>query len=251
MVENSTPRTFADVKLILGDQGAGKTVTGVALAKDDYYEQLTGIQSPSGEIIKARCLNVNDKIYLEKRGISPDIFRYVRVFSDDDKESKIIKIPKDYTVVSPVRIFANFTLFGFKYVPINLADVVQYLNSDLFTNAWILSDESVMTSARNSMTAVGKLLAGLGATIRKRDLHFCQMSQYNRMIDWQFRAFATTRILCSFDEITKVVTCDITERGQPRRSVSYWAPPYWKNFDTNEVPKVADKTLARAFQTVA
>lgn len=251
MVENNTPRAYADVKLILGDQGSGKTCTGVALAKDDFYDQLIGIESPSGEIIKARCLNIEDKIYLEERGIFPNMFKHVRVFSDDGKESKIIMLPKDYRVVSPVKIFSNFHLFGLKYSFIELGDIVQYLNSDLFTNAWILSDESVMTSARNSMTAVGKLLAGLGATIRKRDLHFCQMSQYNRMIDWQFRAFATTRILCSYDELTKIITCDITERGQPKKSVSYWAPEYFKNFDTKEVPKVPDRTLAKAFQTVA
>jgi len=251
MVENSSPRTYADVKLILGDQGSGKTCSGVALVKEDYYDQLTGIQSPSGEIIRARCLNEDDRIYLEKRGVFPDKFKYIRVFSDDGVKSKIIKKPSDYDVISPVKIFSNFHLFGMSHALITLADVVQYLNSDLFTNAWILSDESVMTSARNSMTAVGKLLAGLGATIRKRDLHFCQMSQYNRQVDWQFRAYATTRILCSFDEITKVITCDITERGQPRRSVSYWAPAYWRNFDTKEVPKIPERTLAKAFETVS
>lgn len=250
MVESKEPQTRADVKLILGDQGSGKTNTGVALAKDDYYQQLIGIQSPGGVLTNARCLDREDKIYLERRGIFPNVFQYVKAFSDDGKKSKLIKIPKDYQVISPVRIFANFTLCNLRYVPITLADVIQYLNSDFFTNAWILSDESVMTSARNSMTAVGKLVAMLGAQVRKRNLHFCQMSQYNRMIDWQFKAFATTRILCSYDPKTQIITCDIIEAGKPRRSVSYWAPLYWENFDTEEIPQVPELTLARAFQTI-
>ena len=115
MVENSSPRTYADMKLILGDQGSGKTCTGVALAKDDYYEQLNGIQSSSGNIIKSKCLSLEDRLYLEKCGVYPNIFKHVRVFSDDSKESKIIKIPNDYRVLSSVKIFSNFHLFGLKY----------------------------------------------------------------------------------------------------------------------------------------
>ncbi len=251
MVASKTPQTYADVRAIFGDQGAGKTETGVAFTKDDVYAQLTGIKSPSGELIKARCLSREDKITLERCGVFPDIFKYVRVFSDDGTKSKIIRIPKDYQVISPVRIFANFHLFGLRYVPVALADLIQYINTDLFTDAWILSDESVMTDARNSMTAVGKIVAILGAEVRKRNLHFCLMAQYNRMVEWRFLAFATMRVLCSFEPKTKIITCDIKKKGEPTRSYSYWAPTYWNNFDTNEVIKVPEARLAKALLTVS
>ncbi len=251
MVESKAPQTFADERLILGDQGAGKTCSAVAFIKDDYYKQLNGIKSPSGETIKASILSQKDKDYLTDCKIFPDVFKYVRVFLDDGTKSKIIRIPQDYLVVSPVKIFSTIHLYGLRYKFITIADVIQFINSDLFIDAWILSDESAMTSARNSMTAVGKLMAGLGAQVRKMDVHFCQTAQYYRMVDWEFKAFATMTVLCSYDEKTRMITLDVKERGKNPWSRSYWAPAYWKNFKTKERAKVPEKTLARAYQTVA
>ena len=243
------PATEADIRLLLGDQRSGKSNSMVAFAKDDYYDQLTGIMSPSGGILKAKSLTTDDKKLLERKDIHPNVFKYVRVFNG--KESKITKIPIGWTVESPVRIFANFHLYGLRYCYITLADIIQYLNSDVFHNAWILSDESVMTDARNSMTNAGIIIATLGATVGKRNIHFCQSAQYNEMVERRFRLFATTRVLCSYEPKTKMITLDIKKRGANNRSVSYYAPIYWRNFDTNELIKVPEKKLARALESVA
>lgn len=245
------PPPYADVRLILGDQRSGKSCTGVAYAKDDYYDQLVGLVSPAGQVLKAKSLDVGDKEYLEECGIFPDVFKYVRAFTADAKKSKIIAIPQGWTVLSPVRIFANFHMFGLKYAFITLADMLQYVNSDLFINAWLLSDESAFTDPRNSMTGVGKIIAFFGATVGKRNIHFCQMTQYNNMIEVRFRQFATTRVLCTYEERTKMITVEINERGKPRRSASYYAPRYWANFDTTERQKVSELQIARAMETIA
>lgn len=242
------PATYADIRLINGEQGSGKSTTGVACPADDYYGQLEGIVSPNGEVIRAKVLSKADKLYLQRCGIAPNIFKYVRVFSEDDSQSKIIQIPKDFLVKSPVKIFANFHLHGLVYAYISLVDIIQYINTDLFNNAWILSDESVMTDARNSMENAGKLTAFFGGSIRKRNSHMCLMVQYNEQIERRFRLYHTMRVLCSYDEQSKVVTCDMKKRGEPSFSYDYWAPNYWRFFDTNELPHIPqykiDRTLA-------
>lgn len=248
-MERPQPASYADIRLILGDQRSGKSNTMVGFSKDDYYGQLTGIISPTGEELKARCIDKKDKDVLRRCGLNPNIFRYVRVFNGE--ESKITKVPEGWRVVSPVRIFANFHIYGMRYVFITLADIIQYLNSDLFFNAWILSDESVMTDARNSMTNAGIIIATLGATVGKRNIHFCQTAQYNEMVERRFRLFATIRILCNYNPKTKMVDLDIKRKNEPARSVSYYAPLYWKNFDTNEVVKVPERKLAKALESVS
>lgn len=249
MVEdNIQPASYGDIRLINGEQRSGKSTTGVAFAADEYYEQLDGIVSPSGEVIKAKCLTKDEKQYLGRHGITPNIFKYVRVLSDDGKESKIIRIPKDFIVSSPVHIFANFHLYGLYYSYISLADIVQYMNEPLFNGAWILSDESVMTDTRNSMERAGKLIANFGATIGKRNAHMCLMTQYNEMIERRYRLFHTMRVLCSYESKTKIITCEIKKRGEPAFSYDYWAVNYFRFFDTNELVPVPqdkiDRTLA-------
>jgi hypothetical protein len=244
------PVTEAKITLITGSQRSGKSTTGIAYAIDDYYKNLNYIVSPTGERVKARSLNQEEKSLLKNRGVSYNMFNPIVALSDDEKQSKIIYIPKGWAVASSVRIFANFHLYGIPFVYTDLAMLIQYLNGDLLKDAWMLSDESVMTSARNSMTKAGKIMQSFGATIGKRNLHFCQMSQYSGMIAQEYKIFATTRIDCTYDKHTHYVTCDIDKNGEPKQSVSFWAPTYWRFFDTNELIKVPQKRIDDATASV-
>lgn len=108
-------------------------------------------------------------------------------------------------------------------------------------------DESVMTDARNSMTGVGKVVAWFGASGRKRNLHFVLMTQFESMVEKRYRAFATTRVLCEYDERTRYITLHIKKKGRRRKQeVSYYAPQYWKFFRTDEWIPVPEAILARA-----
>lgn len=247
---SKTPPTYADVRIATGDQRSGKSNTITALSIGDYYTKLDGIISPSGQIIKAKSIdksvNPNDYNLLKKCGLSPNKLKYVRVYSPDGKQSKLIKIPQGYLVKSPVHIFANYHLFGVRFSYISIDDVVQNMNTELFNDAWILSDESAMTDARNSMDKAGKLMAQFGATIGKRNAKFCLAAQYNEMAERRFRLFATTRITCSFDEETKFITLDIKKKGEPAYTIDYYAPLYWKFFKTQEIIAVPQHKIDRA-----
>lgn len=245
MVENNVP-SYADIRLFTGEQGSGKSNTLVAFPVGDYYSQMTALITPSGARIKAHSLTKEDKLILQQSKIFANKLQYCRVFSDDGKQSKLIRIPKDYLVESPVHIFANFHLYGIRYSPISITDIIENLNEPTFDEGWILSDESVMTDARNSMEAFGKLSATFGGMIRKRAAHLCVAAQYNEMVERRLRLFATTRITCSYDETTGYITLTIKKRGEPEFSTDYWAKTYWRFFDTKELIKVPPQKIRRA-----
>jgi hypothetical protein len=216
----------------------------------DYYTKLDGIIAPNGQVIKAKSVdksvNPDDYSLLKKCGLSPHKLKYVRVYSPDGKQSKLIKIPQDYLVQSPIKIFANFHLFGVRYSYISINDVIEYINTELYNDSWILSDESAMTDARNSMNSAGILIAQFGATIGKRNAKFCIAAQYNEMAERRFRLFATTRILCSYDAESKYITLDIKKKGEPEFTIDYYAPLYWKYFKTQELIAVPQHKIDRA-----
>lgn len=195
-------------------------------------------------------LSRQDKKFLIAHGKNPSIFKYIRVFSDDGQYSKIIERPKGWLVLSPVQVFCNFHLFGVKYAYTTLGRIIEYMNTDLMTNCWILSDESSDTDARDSMTGAGKLVAKFGATIGKRRAHMILLSQYPEMIERRYRLFRTTKVMCNYNSATKCITCDIKMRDKPPFSVTYYAPPYWKFYDTNEIIKVAQKKIDKALEGI-
>lgn len=251
-MEEQIYNSEADIRLITGDQRQGKTTLLVAYAKDDYYANLDGLLTPSGNKIKASALTEGDRQWLRLNKIIPHPFKYVKVFSDDKKESKMISIPKGYLVTSPIKIFSNIHLYGLIYKYTTLEELLEYINSDIITNGWVLSDESAWTDPRNSMTAFGKVVAmGLGATIGKRNVHFCQATQYFEMIERRFRLFWTTRCACTYDEETKMIIVEMKKKGEDVRTDEIYAPYYFPNFDSNERIPIPEKMVARALESLS
>ncbi len=246
---SKTPPTYADIRLLLGEQRSGKSTILTAFPVGDYYDKMTGIMSPNGQLIKAKSVaksaNPGDYALLKRAGVYPSKFKYIRVFSEDEKQSKLIKIPQGYLVESPVHIFANYSLFGVRFRRINLDDVIRYMNTEFFNDAWILSDESAMTDSRNSMDKAGKLMAQFGATIGKRNAKFCIAAQFNEMIERRFKLFATTTIVCSYDEDTEYVNIDVSSRGD-KYSTEVWQPLYRPFFKTQELIAVPQYKQDRA-----
>lgn len=150
------------------------------------------------------------------------------------------------------KIFANFHLYGIKYVYADLATIVSYLNSDFITDGYIVIDESYIgADARRGMTLMGQVMTWFGSQIRKRGLHLILIAQHGRMIDYRFRLFMTEHIMCSYNEKTYMITLTIIERGgkKPKRTFSYYAPQYWGNYNTNELPQVPESLLAKTLLT--
>ena len=150
-----------------------------------------------------------------------------------------------------IKIFANFHLYGIKYVYANLGTIVEHLNSGLITEGYIIIDESYIGGdARMGMTLMTRILTWFGSQIRKRQLHLILIAQHGRMIDYRFRLFMTEHILCSYNEKTYVITLTIVKRGEKKKRVhTYYAPQYWKYYNTNELPQIPEAIIAKTLLT--
>jgi len=247
MVVNNQPVDQADIRLYNGDQRQGKSTAAMASAVDDSYEQMTALVSPDGVITRARGLVLADKAILEKAGRRANVVKYARVFSDDGSESKLVEIPKGYTIQTPVKIFANFHIYGLPNAAfVSLVDIVENMNTLLFNNSWILLDDAGTTNSRRSMEGLGKLGGEFYLTIGKRHAHLCVMSQYVGAIEKWLRLAQTTLYQCTYDKQSKYITVDVTRRGEPQFSTEFWAPTYWPFFDTDEIVKTLEGRIDKA-----
>lgn len=159
----------------------------------------------------------------------------------------VAKLKDAFDADPNIKIFANFHLRGIKYVYADLGMIVEYLNSNLITDGYIVIDESYIGGdARMGMTLMTKVLTWFGSQIRKRGLHLILIAQHGRMIDYRFRLFMTEHILCSYNEKTCIVTLTIIERGKKKKKiVTYDSRQYRKYYDTNELPQIPEALIAK------
>jgi hypothetical protein len=246
-VENNT--TLADIRRLTGPQGGGKTVTATSLVVDDCYAKLNKIiNTKTGEVRKARSLNTDEiKILSTKYSVKYSPLKHIRVFSRDEKHSRIIEKENDWVIDSPVRVFSNYNFYGIRYRYINDEDIIENVNTDIISDGWIILDESVLTEKRDTMTAVGKIVAWFGAQARRRHLHMVVIAQEANMLQTRFNLFATTTVECTYDPDTYRVYLNVN-RGSPfMESTDFYVPPYWKFYKHDEIVKVpqhrVDKVL--------
>jgi len=241
----------ADVRGIFGDQGMGKTNSAVAIVVEDAYANLTGIINlTNGERFDAKPLSDKDIDLLTKRHIVYNPLKHIRVFSADG-DSKIVTKPNGWAIDSSLRIFANFHFYGIPFSYVGVEEIVANINTDLMTNGWIVLDESILTEKRDTMTGVGKMMAWFGAQARRRYLKMIIIAQYANMVQSRFNQFATTRVSCTYDKKTHMITLDVNRNSEVMRSTTYYAPDYWKFYRHDEIVAVPqykiDKTMANMY----
>ena len=160
----------------------------------------------------------------------------------------VARVVDAYKKDPSIRIFANFHLYGIKYVFADLATIVEYLNSPLFRAAYIIIDAAYIgMEARKGMELLTQVMTYLGMQAGKRRLRLIIIVQHGRMIDWRARWLVTEHIFCTYDEATQMITLKIKDKRKKRdRSVTYWAPQYWRYYDTEEVVLIPESKLAKA-----
>lgn len=251
-----TPMSFADIRLLFGDQRQGKSITAVASVIDDYYQYLTHVVSPEGEVLNANALSEREQEYLEAPvnkgglGLYYNHLKHMRIFNDDGTKSKIVSVPSNYKVLSSVKVFANFHLYGIRFMFSGLEMLISYINEPLMTNGWIVLDESVLTDKRDTSTLVGKFMVWFGAQCGKRHLRMVIASQYANMIQSRFHLFATTRVECSYDADTAIVSLEVNKSSPVMGSTNYLSTPYRKYFDTNEIVPIPQYRIDKAMETI-
>jgi hypothetical protein len=228
----------ADLRAIFGSQGGGKTCLATALVVDDCYANLTGIINlTTGEYRKARPLNEEEARALIKKGVRYHPLKHIRVYSPDGVSSKIVVKPDGWVIDSPIKVFANYHFYGIRFKYIGIEDIVESINDELLTNAWLCLDESVLTDKQDSMTALVKMVAKFMAQARRRKLHAIIIAQEVNMVASRFIMFSTTRAQCSYDKNTHIIDFEVSKNSDVMQSSSFYAPDYWKFYKHDEIVK--------------
>ena len=217
------PYTEARVTIIDGEQGDGKSCTATARVRDAYDKDCIRVFCEN--ILKIKCVvkNYNRKSRIAK-------IKY-------NGRLKLVQIPPDYKLRSPMKIFCNYHLYGipFIYCP-SFHHILAWLEQGIIVKGWLIVDEAyVGMNARASMNQLGKELEKQYFQFRKMQLDVVIVTPMARLIDWTMRMIPTERIHCTYNKKTRRITLTIKKKGiHGERKVDYDATQYWGNYRTNE-----------------
>jgi len=233
--KSATSRKWREQKDVEAQMGEGKTNTATAIVIDKYFAQAKAIVSPEGHVFPVEPCKLDKLKLLPLPG------------ENSAQEPKVITVPKDYHVVSDVKIFVNYHLYGVQYVLCDPLMMLEYLNTGLIANGILVIDEAyIQGEARRGMNSLTLLYTWFAQQMRKRDIELYLLVQHGRFIDWRFRYIAKRKILCRYSDKTQKVRLLIQDLSKgTEKIVSYWAPLYWRFFDTNELPPVPEKMLIK------
>jgi len=221
--QSPIPFTEARVTIVEGDQGEGKSTTGVARIRDAYDKDCVRVYCE--ETFKIKC---DVKSY--DRGKRIARIQY-------NGTTRLIRIPTSYKMHSQIRIFSNLQLFGIPYVYCpSFNHIMAWLKNGVMVDGWLLIDEAYLgMNARACMSALGRELESQYFQFRKMRLNVIIITPMARLIDWAMRTIPTEHIHCSYNKKTFKITLAIRKRGiKGEKKVSYDARQYWPNFDTNQ-----------------
>ena len=212
----------------------GKTLTVTGIVTDDYFAHIRAIISPdTGNVFP----------------VVPYKGEWVKLLPPEGQsgEGTIIKIPEGWDTLSDTRIFCNYHLFGLRYVFCDPGMMLEYLNTDIISHGKMIIDEAYLQGeARRGMNSLSLMYTWFAQQMRKRDIELFLLVQHGRFIDWRFRYIAKRKILCRYNEKTKMVRLLVQNLGKgTERPFSFYAPQYWKYYDTNELPTVPQEMIKR------
>lgn len=217
------PFTEAHVTMVNGDQRSGKTTYAVAIVRDAYDKD---------------CVKIFFKKVMKK---DVEVLSYDRRYRVakiiDNGERKLVKIPKEYKMYSPMRIFSRIHLYGIPYVYVpSYRHMLKWLKRGFISNGWLIADEAHKgLSARAGMTREGRQWVGELFEFGKSKLDVMLITHMPRMIEWVARTVPTKRVSCTYNAKTKIITATIKRRGKTgTQDIEIFAPLYWGNYKTNE-----------------
>jgi len=125
--------------------------------------------------------------------------------------------------------------------------MLQYLNTNVISHGKMIIDEAyIQGEARRGMNSLSLMYTWFAQQMRKRDIELFLLVQHNRFIDWRFRFIAKRKILCRYNEKTKMIRLLVQNLSKgTERPFSFYAPQYWKYYDTNELPTVPQEMIKR------
>ena len=234
------PFAYAPITIIEGEQRSGKTETAITRLVDPTFEKMTSVKLSSGEIIKAEPV-------FSKEGYP--FIGYGKLWIPG-QTPKIMKIPpKSVVRADSIKIIYNGHLHGIRYAHMKLSDIIQHLNDGSIRDCHLTVDEAYIGGdRRDGMSPLVKTMTHLGYQIGKRHIYLTLCLPDSSVLDLRLQNIETEHIVCSYDEDRQRITKYIVNRKKykRRRVVSYYAPTYWRYFDTDENFQLTEVEIARA-----
>lgn len=223
--------------------GGGKTNTVTGLIVDDLFAGITSIKAPS-------WIDENNIIHEGKTypcvAHSMDIQgMLVRLQCEDER---IVRIPSDFQINTPVKIFANYHLYGIPYVYASFKEVLNFINTDMMINSkWVIDEGWLGAEARRGGSALSVLITEYAQLMRKMGIDLYWITQHARFLDWRIRYIAKRKILTKYNKETKMTRLLIQDLVKgTEKVIHYYAPIYWRYYDTNEVPPMPQAMIQKA-----
>ena len=216
----------------------GKTNTATAIIIDQYFNHIRAIVSPSGIEIPVAPYKL-------------DTVRLLPPSGQENGESPLIKIPEGYGTISDTKLYTNYHLYGVKYIFCDHIMMLEYLNTGLISKGIMIIDEGYIAGeARRSMNTLGLIYTWFAQQMRKREIELYLLVQHGRFIDWRFRYVAKRKILTRYNDKTHKIKLLVQNLSRgTEKTLSFYAPTYWKYFDTNELPPVPERMLIKAAES--
>lgn len=236
-----------DIKLIISDQGDGKSTTFVAMVVDDALRNIKALRPPPYENVKdlkVEPLTDADIEIAERNNKRIKLVKGTNIQYDIDivklylpnQEPKIIRIPEDHIIIPNINIYYNMSLYGIEYTPLTVPEMIQGLDDGSISNGWLGIDQAeIEASARDSMTGLVKTLMKEGSQFRKAGLRVVFIYTSFQEVDSLIKQKRDELITCKMNQKTNMIEVHSRKKGETRDDVNqYYAPPYWRFFRTGE-----------------
>jgi hypothetical protein len=226
-INNDNAFQKPEISLVEGEQRSGKSCYAVKTIITDWYKDAVRVFLDKEYGIKAEVLD-----YYKKTRSAKVLYNRKKIF---------IKIPDDYELMSPIKIFSNIHLLGvpFVYIP-TFRHAISWLKKGFINGgekyAWVLLDEFQKgASARGSQSAMNKDFLPEFYQFAKSSLKVIMIAHLSRLIDWTARTIPNKWVSCSYNERTRRITYETRERGIDGSATrSFYAPDWWTNYWTKE-----------------
>jgi hypothetical protein len=237
-LDNDNAFSEAHVQIVEGDQRGGKSVYAVKTIKEDWLKDAVRIFCEKELGMKCDVI----RYFRKTRSAKIKILSFVETNIEQSDSEYIgktiyIKIPEDYKLYSPKRIFSNIYILGVPFYYISsFREALRLLKKGFIRNGWLLLDEAHRgMSARNGMSKMGKEFVGEIYQFGKSLLDVIIITHHAIMIESLARLIPTKRVYCSYNKRTKKVSCQIREKGIEGTLVKeFYAPDWWDSYYTNQ-----------------
>jgi hypothetical protein len=220
----------ADLKLISGDPGTGKTTTGVKYLVDDV-----------------RKYKAHPNPLLAKTIVTNKIEAYKYDF----------------------HIFSNAHLFGMKYMFLDIPKLAEYFNvtvnglpiNDPYAipligyGDYLIDEAAENANARRHNSADTMLIQNLVTQSRKRHLKIIFITQDSRLLSWEAKRFVKEWVECerpypnsTIRSKKDLITLTVKKEGKPQIVFDYHGSKVWPFFKSDQLHPVSNTRLAKAIE---